>query len=108
MADMKLTPEDKKDMAERYTVGGEQEDYPCGLEIRLSDTELEKLGNPQLIVGEQVVVMARAVVESLGEEQVNGDTERRACLQITEMEIKPAAPARRAEDVLYSQGGGNG
>lgn len=66
---------------------GDKEDYPYGLQIRLDNETIEKLGIPLPEVGKEVTIMAKAKVTGAGERSVDGNAERNAELQITEMAI---------------------
>jgi hypothetical protein len=67
--------------------------YPYGLSISLEDDAIDKLGiGWKLEVGDTVSINAKARVTSKSaRETMLSDTEESLCLQITDMEVKPAS-----------------
>lgn len=84
--------------------------YPYGLTICLNDDSLAKLAIPPgLPVGTKVMILAAATVVSCSQRQTqDGDSEANMDIQITDMDIKPAADDvgnKSAGDKLYPTGG---
>lgn len=75
--------------------------YPWGLELRLSDEVIKKLGKELPQVGGEVTITAKAIVTGVNARQeADGDTEASAELQITAMDIGPAADQQQS-DVMF-------
>lgn len=105
LTNLKLTPEEKAARAAEWKNGPEMdEDYPCGAEIRLDDAAIKKLGIGELAAGQVVTITARASVEEVGSEMVNGKAERSLELQITDMSLAPESSGPATESVLYDKG----
>ena len=98
---MHLTPAEQKEEVEEYKPI--KPDYPWGLSIDLNDDSLEKLGIKTLpSVGEVYVIMAKAVVRSVGSSSSqDGDDSRHMCLQITDMGIATDVTPAAAATALY-------
>jgi len=106
LTSLKLTPEEKAAQAAKWTASPEQgEDYPCGVELRLDDAAIKKLGLGPMMAGSKVSITAVAMVEEVGEEMVNGKSERSMEIQITDMEVEPMSEGPSAESVLYDKKG---
>jgi hypothetical protein len=102
MQSMKLTPNEQSE--EMGSAMVDKPSYPYGLEIRLSNDAIEKLGLPALpAVGETMVVMARVKVTSVSQYENEGShKERSICLQITDMALGADQSAKApAEKTLY-------
>lgn len=105
LVSLKLTPEEKAAEAAKWQAGPESgEDYPCGVELRLDDAAIKKLGLGPLMAGSMVTIQARASVEEVGEEMKDGKAERSLELQITDMSVEPASDRAPAETLLYDKG----
>lgn len=104
LVNLKQSQKETKDHAVPMEVGKSK--YPYGLKLHLEDETPDKLGLKSLPkVGAVMEVSARAVVESVSqEERVKGKTQKRICLQITDMALDPIKSERQAEDVLYEKG----
>jgi hypothetical protein len=80
------------DMVSCPTMGNEDE-YPYGLEIRLGNEEIEKLGIDVygVSVGDEVALMAKATVKEVNEREMMKDgetmTDKNCTFQITELAI---------------------
>ena len=89
MVSMKVTKaERKKNSPVPYD--GPSESYPYGLQIRLDNETMKKLGIDLPDVGEEVEICAMAdVTEASANETNNGGGKRLSCtLQITKLRIK--------------------
>lgn len=63
--------------------------YPFGLSLFLGDEEMQKLNAGDLSVGEEVMVVAKARVSGVNaREEADGEMDRTADLQITDMQIQ--------------------
>lgn len=73
-----------------YAKPGEQEEYPYGLRIRLSDEELKKLSIEKLPeMDKEMVVTAKVKVCAVSSsEYQKGEVHRNVELQITEMGLE--------------------
>jgi hypothetical protein len=91
LTDMKLKPRKEEDYSKpASTIVADEPKYPWGLQVRLENEQLEKLGVDKLpAVGTTVVLTARCEVCETGEYQAQkGEHERRnVTLQITELAI---------------------
>lgn len=95
LVDMKYTKAEAKEEAAEYAVGSNAPEYPWGLQIRLEDEELKKLGVSSLPdVGEEMTLTVTVKVTSVSENQyASGKTDRCVSLQITEMGMQTEEPA---------------
>ena len=80
--------------------------YPSGLMLHLDDDTCEKLGIMKAMKpGMQVSIQAMAVVtrssEALEDDGDDKGNDVSLCLQITDMQAKPAGMLRDAASVLY-------
>ena len=106
MKDMALTPAEVQEKKEEYSTDPEIEKYPWGLEIRLGNEELEKLGISNLpAVGTKMSMSAVVRVDSARSEQTDKELRRNIELQITHMELKPHADKDDSIEVLYGDEG---
>lgn len=87
LVDMKFTKAEAKAQAEEYTKPSPDNEpsYPWGLEIRLEDESLAKLGITTLPeIGAEFHLSVVATVKSASESRMaSGRTDRCVCLQIT-------------------------
>lgn len=108
LVDMKYTKAEAKAEATKYDSIAGQPEYPWGLQIRLEDEELTKLGIKSLPdVGDSFTLTVVTEVQSATETKMaSGKTDRCVCLQITQLGVdaseeeeeddKPAAkPAKQ-------------
>ena len=91
MKNMQMTAEESKEYGAIPTESSAPK-YPYGLQLRLNDDSLEKLGITKLPeVGQVMQVTALATVVSVSmNQQQEGEAENRAELQITDMEVTKA------------------
>jgi hypothetical protein len=83
LVDMELDDEDKLDMVMPYTM--DRPDYPCGLRICLTDSELKKLGlEADCDEGDMIDIRAFGVVTSIHKEAGNCRVE----IQIQKMALE--------------------
>ena len=83
-------------------------DYPWGLTITLTHSEMQKLGlgRDGLQTGQVVAIMGTAQVKSTGAEMVNGIAEKSATLQIQTLGLgEPPQETSRAS-VIYGENNG--
>lgn len=87
LVDMKRTKAEIKADIKNYDTLAGQHEYPWGLEIRLEDEELNKLGIKNLPnVGQAMTLTIYVEVQSATETKMaDGKTNRCVCLQITRM-----------------------
>jgi hypothetical protein len=108
MANMQMTAEEAKEYATGDIKPGDAPKYPYGLCLYLNDQSLKKLGINELPkVGAKLTMTATIVVTSVGSsQQQDGDSENRADLQITDMELGAASrsPDEKA-NALYGKKG---
>jgi hypothetical protein len=104
LVSMKIDPAQQR---EKYaeSVAPEAPRYPYGLCLRLEDDDVEKLGLDKLpAVGKTVTVQAKAMVESVSENQYTeggeARTRRSVSLQITDLAISGGGNGD-AGDKLY-------
>lgn len=89
LVDVKFTKAEAKAEAAEYT-GADGPEYPWGLEIRLEDETLTKLGITDLPdVGDEFRVVCVVRVDSVSQSQMaSGRQDRCVCLQITQMGLE--------------------
>lgn len=95
-----------EDADEQKEMHDEGPKYPYGLELRLSNEEMDKLGMSELPdVGEKRMIMARVEVSSIDAHEHQGDDERHQSvgLQITDMAIGPDEPTKSTAERLYGE-----
>lgn len=104
---MKLSDAERKDAE----VAGTPDDaprYPWGLQVRLEDDELEKLGITALPnVGDEQLLVATVKVTSVSERDDESGTTRSVGLQITDMHLEtesPDAKRKATMKALYGEG----
>lgn len=79
--------------------------YPYGLNIRLENETIDKLGIDSMpSVGEELMVLAKAKVESVSvNEQSSGEKYRTISLQITDMAVEATKKKVDIEKQLYGE-----
>lgn len=99
MINMKRTAAEAKKLQECCSLPSETEAYPYGLEIRLDQDQLTKLGiDIAPAVGAEMMVMAKVIVTSSSASQtIGGEAQMHSCWQITDMEIGPVPAAKDAK-----------
>ena len=99
MISMKMDKEETQEVAEPS--GTDAPEYPYGLELRLDDKSLEKLGlSAPPEVGKTMTITAKVIVTSASSYQTQGgEAEASSCWQITDMEIQDSG--KSAASVLY-------
>lgn len=77
--------------------------YPYGLELRLDEEALAKLGmDKPPAVGTEMMISAKVVVTSASQYQTqDGEAEASSCWQITDMEMSGSPSNGNAADKLY-------
>lgn len=103
MVSMKLDKKDvKKEMAEHSI--SDMPEYPYGLNIRLDDESIKKLGISELPeVGSDMVVLAKVKVEEVSSrDSLNGNENTSISLQITDMSLEKNKERKPTTEVLYS------
>lgn len=87
LVDMKYTKAEAKAEATKYESIAGQPEYPWGLQIRLEDEELSKLGITSLPdVGATFTLTVVCEVQTATETKMaTGKTDRCVCLQITQL-----------------------
>lgn len=89
------------------TDGGDTPDqpaYPYGLEIRLDDEGLKKLGiKTPPAVGTRMDLCAMVTVVSARQEQVKDGTDTSVSLQITDMDLAASVAGTDAAKVLFGK-----
>lgn len=91
LVNMKTSPEEAKEYVQPSLDDAPR--YPYGLELRLDDAALEKLGmSAPPAVGTVLMVTARVEVTSASQYQTQGqEAESSSCWQITDMEASKAS-----------------
>lgn len=91
------------------SVAADPPTYPYGLTISLDNESLAKLGieNDLPEVGDKLIIMAHATVQSVSSSESEGDKSPRqsVTLQITDMACAPATMRASDADVLYGKKG---
>lgn len=90
MVNMKTDREEAQEVTNE--VAGDTPAYPYGLELRLDDKSLEKLGMAAPpAVGSVLMITARVEVTSASQHQTQDrEAESSSCWQITDLEVQPA------------------
>jgi hypothetical protein len=102
MVNMQMSAEEAKEQTEPTAADAPK--YPYGLELRLDDDALAKLGLTQPpAVGTKLTIHCAVEVTSASSYQTQGqEAEASSCWQITDMEIRPAAStSANAAGLLY-------
>jgi hypothetical protein len=102
LVNMMQSPEEAK---EDYVIADPSDapKYPYGLEIRLDEESLAKLGmTTPPAVGTQMLITAKVTVTSASQYQTqNGEAEASSCWQITDMEVSGSPSNGNAAQSLY-------
>lgn len=94
LVNMARTPEEVKQEVKEMKDGTDMPLYPWGLSLRLDDESLKKLGMALPAGGATMKIEALATVTSVGSRQeVDGETCSHCELQITALDVTPAAAA---------------
>ena len=90
MVSMKITKAETKAKSKSYPMAADSgERYPYGLQIRLDNDSMKKLGIELPEVGEEVMVCAKADVTEASANETSEGGKRLSCtLQITKLQIK--------------------
>jgi hypothetical protein len=98
---------DKKELKEAQAPMPPADEYPYGLELRLGDDELEKLGMKESLP-EGGVVMKVMALAKVTEVRVKDDENGKSCrltLQVTDLHLTPnEADALERAQGLYGKG----
>lgn len=104
MIDVKITEEERKNMAQPSDVS-KVEHYPHGLKLHINEATMKKLMISELPdVESEMIIMARVSVVDARSEMIEGSgREKSMTLQITEMDLKPAEQKEKKEttEILY-------
>lgn len=106
LVSMKVSAEERRKRSEPSAVVGDPDIYPYGLQLRLGNDELEKLGLEDLPdVGESIELYAKVKVTSTSSrDQEGGGKSQSVELQITSMclEGKGADKVKTQAEKIYS------
>jgi uncharacterized transporter YbjL len=97
MKSMKLT---KSESTATQPVEAKQDSpaYPYGLRIELNDESMKKLGLKELPeVGEEMMLLAKVVVERVSQNDTKDGKRQDMSLQITEMELSEGEEEKKEE-----------
>jgi hypothetical protein len=101
LVDMAYTAKERKEEAAEYSGPSSVSEWPWGLQIRLEDEELKKLGLKELPeVGGEFHLQVIAKVTSVSQNQMaDGKSDRCVCLQITMLgvELEESAESEKGE-----------
>lgn len=100
------TVEEKRQMGKPMTEGtdpADMEDYPYGLCIHLSTSELRKLGfaRGQLNPGDKVNLSGTGMITQASAEMVNSLESHTATLQIQSLGVEKQEEAEKPSDTIY-------
>lgn len=84
LRDMRLSREERKEMAEPMSVG-DMPEYPYGLRLHLDQDEIAKLGISLPDVGEQFVVVGIGVVTSVSQHKGEAHTSQHVEVQLEKL-----------------------
>ncbi len=87
LVDVKRTKADKKAEADRWKEPEQGEDYPYGLQLRLDNATIQKLGLGDMDAEETVRIHAEAFVSEDSANMRNGKTDRAMTLQVTKLAV---------------------
>lgn len=101
---MKITKEEAKSMMEPCSPDKDAPRYPWGLNIRLDDEAMSKLGLESLPkVGSKMVLMALVNVESISErDSQDGGKRQDMSIQITDMALEPHVEKKGEKEMAQS------
>lgn len=103
LVNMKLTAAEQKEKTEPMALAPDAPSYPYGLELRLGDEVLDKLGlDPLPVVGATLELVARVSVTGVHVNESKGGTRKSLELQITDLCLEAPSAKKDAKDVLYS------
>ena len=106
LVSMKIDKKAREKMAEPSTLLSDAPIYPYGLQLRLDEEALDKLGEDHLPeVGGTVMVLAKAKVTSVSSNESDSGKRRNVELQITDLCLEAAANDTKKSDadVLYGK-----
>ena len=103
LVNMKQGPEEAQE--DSNPTAADQPQYPYGLEIRLDEDALAKLGiTSPPAVGTEMMITCKVVVTSASSYQSQGgEQETSSCWQITDMEVSTAPQSGNAAATLYAK-----
>lgn len=104
LVDIKRTKADRKAEQERYSTADELggDDYPWGLNLRLDDATIKKIGLGDVDADQAVRVYAEAFVSEDTVNKRNGKSVRNVTLQITKLAVAQSESDDDAADDMYS------
>jgi hypothetical protein len=103
LKNMALSKEERKAEAPSVISKPEGPRYPYGLELRLDDEVLKKLGSSGLPdVDDVVLIQAKAKVTSVSSSDYGDGTHRNICLQVTDLAVEPEKK-KKTEDVIWGK-----
>lgn len=102
---MKMTKADREDQYPKASASVDEPSYPYGLTLHLDDAVIKKLGLGDMPdAGDNIVVLAKATVSSVSEnEQAGGGKRRSMSIQITDLGIGAESDAKKASEKLYGE-----
>lgn len=104
LVSMERTPKEVKEELKEIKEGTDMPKYPWGLELRLGDEEIKKLGIALPTAGAQMQIEAIATVSSVGSHQeVDNEACSHVCLQITALDVKPMATQSDRAAKIYGK-----
>ena len=101
LVDVKRTKADKKATESEYKDPINQDDYPWGLNIRLDNATVQKLGLGDLDADESVRLYADAFVTEDSVTKRNGKTVRTVALQITKLAVVQSEDDDSTASAMY-------
>lgn len=103
LKNMAMKKKESTEMAQPCCVGeGEGPKYPYGLNIRLEEESIAKLGLKEMPeAGSVMLVMAKANVDECSVRDTQDGKRRYICLQITDLSVSPATPKKEVGEALY-------
>ena len=106
MIDMKMTAAEQTDYCGPVSPMSGAPKYPYGLEVRLDDAGIQKLGLKALpMPGQEMILTARVSVTMARQEADQEGVDRSLSIQITKMALDAAQPEKSTAEVLYNKVG---
>lgn len=100
LVSMKMSAKDRQETMATPADKGDAPVYPYGLELRLDNDALEKLGIDPPEVGESLTLTAKVSVTSCSSNQTESGKNQSCSLQITDMALGETG-GKSAADTLY-------
>lgn len=104
LVSMKIDKKTREEQSKPSSVLGDQPMYPYGLQLRLDNDALDKLGEDTLpAVGASLLVLAKAKVVSVSSNDSEYGKQRHVELQITDLCLEDPGDDTKTTEALYGK-----